>query len=258
MESEPAAASVEGSVEAALRELRDAIEHREAEHARRNRNRVLFSRAVLLFCLGIFFGLLVLGRGFGTQLFKSRLSARVQAGAPLVLHKLRTELIGMAPSYKAEVARTFPAFSQSAMAATTSEGAHLKDAVDPVAMGDLVTLTDGADRAFAQLLLKEFGPELNQDPQKALTLARALRAQEIKGGSGAAARDWGEPWVSVDDIANSLRRMGPPDPDAFHSDDVADAMQTAAMDLVKEKLVSGEFGLGESTDTQAMTAKGGL
>jgi len=241
---EPEAPAPAGTaLEVVLRNLRDAVELREAEHARRNRNRVLFSRAVILYSLGIVFGLVMLGRVFDPQVFKERLYARLQTDAPVILNHLRSTLTDLAPVYREEVVRSLPTFSESLGTAISTQAEHLIDATVPLATGEVSSATEPADLAFAQELLDKFGPELGQDRDKALTLARAFRAEELKGGRAAAAHELGGSLITVGEISDALKGLGPPDKNFFQGSDAVDSLGTVAMELVKTRLMSGQLGL---------------
>jgi hypothetical protein len=240
-------------IESALRELRDAIDQREAEHARRNSYRVLFSRAVLLFFLGIFLGLVILGRDFDLKVFRARLLSRIQIGAPLIVSDLRSALAQLIPLYRSEVGRSLATFSQNIEGAIGQEAARMGDALVPLTTGDLPALTRRSSDALAHDLLKEFGPELGNDPEKALALAKAIRAEQLRMGGAEATR------AAVLDMSDSLKSLGTADPTAFRTPEMAALLTNAALDTTKEKILAGQVGFdAPPARPAASAAKGGL
>ena len=241
MESE-APASAGDSVEIVLRDLRDAVEFREAEHARRNRNRVLFSRGVTLYALGIVFGLILLGRVFDTQVFKERLYARLQGDAPVVLDRLRGVLNELAPVYRQEVARSLPGFSETVELTIAGEAGTLVGALGPLTTGDLSPACARADQVLAARLLNRFGPELHGDEQLALNLAKAFRAEELKGNRLSTAHEIDVTLASLGEINTALHAPGPPEKEIFQESALVDSFGSTAIDLVKTALLEGEIG----------------
>jgi hypothetical protein len=241
MEAEARSLSSDGSLEGGLRELRDAIELREAEHARRNANRVLFSRGVLLFFIGIFGGLLILGRGYDQDVYRDRLYQRLQAGAPSIIKQWRAALTELEPVYKLEISRTMVTFNENANTAIRAEADKTGENLMPVLVGDYLPLTEGANQELAAALLKRFGPELGNDPAKALEVARALRAEQLKVRRNNPA-ELGGAFVALDEIRGTARALGAPDAQGLNNPEVAASMTATAMDTVKNELMSGEIG----------------
>jgi hypothetical protein len=224
-------------LETALRELRDAIELREAEHARRNRDRVLFARGVTLFFLGIILGLIVLGRVFDPGIFRDRLYEKVQADAPSVVRHLREGLGDLAELNRAEVNRTLPTFALTLEGAVKPEAARLRSVLQPLTAGDPAALTAVADQTFAVQLRDHFSAA-HLDEAHALALAHAIHVRILKDPAGPH-----DATMVLGDVGRTLRGLGPATPGAFQERETADALSNAALDVIRERMLAGELGL---------------
>lgn len=231
-------------LETALRELRDAIELREAEHARRNRDRVLFSRGVTLFFLGIIFGLILLGRVFNLDIFKERLYEHMQADAPSVVRHLRDALTELAGMNRIEVNRSLPTFAGTLDAAVQAQSGQLRGVLPALMSEDPAGVTAEADRAFAKQLRARFGDALPDDAH-ALALARLVHARELQSPSGPH-----EARRALQDLGRALRGFDPAPPGAFQERDIADALSNSALEIIREKMLAGELGLAVGDPTK--------
>jgi hypothetical protein len=215
-------------LETALRELRDAIELREAEHARRNRDRVLFSRGVTLFFLGIILGLVLLGRVFNLGIFRERVYEQIQADAPSVVRHLRDSLTELAGMNRTEVNRSLPVFAGTLASAVQTQADVLRPIVSPLAANDPAALLAAADRTFAQHLRERF-PEAHLDE---------AQARELQDPSGLH-----EARAALSEVSRSLHALGPSSATAFQDRETAEALSNASMETIREKMLAGELGL---------------
>jgi hypothetical protein len=227
---ETSVGSEAGAFDVALRDLRDAVELREGEHARRNHYRILFSRAVFLYFLGVCFGLLILTRAFDVDEFRGRLLGKLRGDAPMLARKVSDAITALDGAYRQEALRSSGGFEQRVGESVGAEAAKFNPLLASVSIDHAL---ENADHALGEKILTLYGAELGHDPKRAIALAHSLHE------SSGLAKDFQQLSAATQSLAvhDSAR-----DGSDLHRTELVNAVHSHAMETAKSKLISGESG----------------
>jgi len=250
--------NAEEELAAAYKELHQALERREIEHARQGRNRTIFVRAVLLVFIGIVVGLFVMVKTFDSDVFTAELTNKITKDAPGVLRTAQDSFERLVPVYQSEVTKTFPSFSVALTDTASKEADKLGDALAPLAHGDPANYTGEADGELAKKLMERFGKDLHNDFGEARAVAGALRAQQILNSRTVLDNELAGPFAALHDMELSLRGMGAPDKEIVTKGEGIEVLADAALDVVKTRLISGEgFSFSDAKEGRGTKKAGG-